>query len=32
MKALLVEYGKGHHAQITIEVRKTEADNCFAKG
>ena len=32
MKALLVEYGKDHHAQITFEVRKTEADNCFAEG
>ena len=32
MKALPIEYGKGHHAQITLEVRKTEADNCFAEG
>ena len=32
MKALLVEYGKGHHPQATREVRKTEVDNCFAKG
>ena len=32
MKALLVEHSKGHHAQITLEVRKTEADNSFAEG
>ena len=32
MKTLLIEYGKGHHAQITLKVRKTEADNCFAEG
>ena len=32
MKALLVEYGKGHHPQATREVRKTEVDNCFAEG
>ena len=32
MKALLIEYGKGHHPQATRQVRKTEADNCFAEG
>ena len=32
MKALLVQYGKGHHVQITLDVRKTEADKCFAEG
>ena len=32
MKALPVEYGKSHYPQATWEVRKTEADNCFAEG
>ena len=32
MKALLVQCGKGHPPQAMREVRKTEADNCFAEG
>ena len=31
MKELLVEHGKGRNAQITLKVRKTEADSCFAE-
>ena len=31
MKALLVEYGKGHHPQAIREVRKTKVHNCYAE-
>ena len=32
MNALLVERGKRNHPQAAREVKKTEADNIFAKG
>ena len=32
MKALLVEYGKGHYLQATREMRKAEADNWYVEG
>ena len=31
MKALLVEYGKAYHKQITLEERKTKVDNRLAE-